>query len=281
MELFVLNNIPLEKYQGVLMPYIPPDEKIDFSEKDIKSLLKSSGAYFIRWVSNWDCKNPTKFWYLIRNDMISLEELSKNTRHNVRRGLKRSIILRVQAEYIALNGYDVYQKAFRDYETFEKPLSKKKFKETFMKYENDSTSDFWAVFTKEDSKLIGFSRNIIQNKTCQFSITKFDPQYLRNYYPSEAIFYRMIEYYLNEKNYKYVSDGARSVYHKSNVQDYLTNRFDFRKAYCKLNVHYSYKISFIVKLLYPFKNIIEKINLKGFQKIYVLLMHEEIIRSYE
>ena len=281
MEQFVLNNIPFEKYKGVLMPYIPPDEEIDFSEKDIKSLLKSSGAYFMRWVSNWDCKNPTKFWYLIRNDRISLEELSKKTRSKVRRGLRRSIILRVQSEYIASNGYDVYQKAFRDYESYEKPLSNEKFKETFMKYENDATSDFWAVFTKENRKLIGYSRNIIQNKTCQFSTIKFDPQYLRNYYSSEAIFYRMIEYYLNEQNYKYVSDGARSVYHKSNVQDYLVNKSNFRKAYCKLNVHYSYMISLIVKLLYPFKNIIKRINLKGFQKIYVLLIHEEIRKSYE
>ncbi len=90
----------------------------------------------------------------------------------------------------------------------------------------------------------------------------------------------MNKYYLNEKNFLYVSDGARSLSHQTNIQDFLIRKFRFRKAYCRLHIVYRKDIEFLVNVLYPLKNIIYKSNNKILQKIGVLLKHEEIRRSY-
>jgi len=90
----------------------------------------------------------------------------------------------------------------------------------------------------------------------------------------------MNRYYLNEKNFLYVSDGARSISHQTNIQDFLIEKFKFRKAYCKLNVIYKKDIEILVNTLYPFRELIYKNKNNLFQKLSVLLKQEEIRKSY-
>ena len=66
----------------------------------------------------------------------------------------------------------------------------------------------------------------------------------------------MNEYYLGEKKYRYVADGARSITEHSHIQDFLIQNFNFRKAYCQLEVHYCWWMKLAVKMLYPFRKII-------------------------
>lgn len=54
------------------------------------------------------------------------------------------------------------------------------------------------------------------------------------------------------KNF-YINDGARSISHETNFQDYLEKYFGFRKAYCKLHVAYNRRIKLVVKVLFPFR----------------------------
>ena len=66
----------------------------------------------------------------------------------------------------------------------------------------------------------------------------------------------MNQYYLQEKGFRYVTDGARSITEHSHIQDYLIEKFHFRKAYCHLSVYYQWWLKIVVKLLYPFRKII-------------------------
>lgn len=63
----------------------------------------------------------------------------------------------------------------------------------------------------------------------------------------------MNRYYLEEKGLKFVNDGARSITNHSNVQPFLIDAFNFRKAYCRLNIKYKWWFGIIVKTLYPFR----------------------------
>jgi hypothetical protein len=128
--------------------------------------------------------------------------------------------------------------------------------------------------------MIAYSQNFIENNSINYSTIKFDPTYLK-LYPSYALFYEMNRYYLNEQKNLYVNDGAKSISHDTNIQEFLEKKFNFRKAYCKLEIVYRFDIKILVSILYPFKQFIFNINNKIFKKLSVLLRHEEIRRSYE
>lgn len=96
--------------------------------------------------------------------------------------------------------------------------------------------------------------------------------------PREALFYVMIYHYLKNKNILYMIDGARSISHQTNIQDYLIQKFNFRKAYCYLNIHYSFIIKFITQIFYPIRNIMKFMNFNPVKKLYILLIQEEIRR---
>ena len=78
----------------------------------------------------------------------------------------------------------------------------------------------------------------------------------------------------------YICDGARSISHETNFQDFLERYFGFRKAYCRLHVRYKPRIAFAVKVLYPFRKILKALDgIRLIHKINAILKMEEIIRN--
>jgi len=120
-------NIEWKKYHGALIPNVSPHTEIVLSKKDQKNLLSISNAYFLRYTTNWDSKEETSFWYIIKDTKEKLEDYSSNKRSQIRRGLKNCRVEKVSNKEIAENGYDVYIKAFDRYKTDLIPLSKEEF----------------------------------------------------------------------------------------------------------------------------------------------------------
>ena len=136
------------------------------------------------------------------------------------------------------------------------------------------------IYDKRDEKLVAYSQNIIENDSVNYSTIKFHPSYLK-LYPSYALFFQMNDYYLNQKDFLYVNDGAKSLSHQTNIQDFLIQKFKFKKAYCRLHVAYRWDVGLVVKFLYPFRSIIKDSKNSSLEKIELLLKHEEIRKSYE
>ena len=79
---------------------------------------------------------------------------------------------------------------------------------------------------------------------------------------------------------KYICDGARSISHETNFQDYLEKYFGFRKAYCKLHIAYNPRVKWIVKMLFPFRKMLHRFDQIGFvHQINSVLYMEELCRS--
>ena len=273
----IYKDVAWKYYHGALLPQSAPHIKIELTKEEETELLKLSQAYFLRYVSDWDREEESQFWYVIKDDFGGIEELSSNTRSKVRRGLKQCIVKKVDQTVIANEGYDVYRQAFKNYNTYIKPTDK----EAFIKMISASNKcDFWAVYKKDEDKMIAYSQNFIEENSVNYSTIKFHPEYLK-LYPSYALFFTMNQYYLNEKNFLYVNDGARSISHDTNIQDFLIQKFKFRKAYCKLHIVYRWDVGSAVKVLYLLKLVIPQINSKIFNKVSVLLKQEEIRRSFE
>lgn len=272
-----MSAIKWKNYQGALIPDTPPHYNINLSLQEQKQLLKKSGAFFLRWTSNFDTPKETSFWYIIKDSTPSLEELSANTRSKVRRGLKNCSITLVDKDIIIQEGYQVYQKAFERYKTFQKPLTQNEFRDHLLSL--DHAWEFWGV-RNQNGSLIAYSQNYLQNSTCNYSTIKFDPDYLSSY-PAYALFFTMNDYYLNTKQMEYVHDGARSIAHQSNIHDFLCDTFHFRKAYCKLHILYRQDIALLIMLLYPIRTIIRYFHHSTAKKISILLHQESIRRECE
>lgn len=266
-------------YNGALVPDAPPHIPLSLTRKQAQFLLRKSKAYFIRWPSDFDCGFETEWWYLIREKGFSLEEFDSKRRQEIKKGLKKCTVKKVDAEFIAQNGYEVYINAFKSYDTFQKPADQEEFYRRMMSRKGNPVFDFWGAFCISDGKLIAYFMNRLEETSCLYSSAKFLPEFL-NLSVHHALVYQMTNYYLGELGLRYVCAGARSISHKTNSQDFLIKKLNFRKAYCRLNVIYSPVISAMVHALYPFRRFISRINTNFTNKIAVLLRHEMIRRSF-
>lgn len=270
-------NILWKKYQGALIPENPPHVPIDITDEEQRELLKKSGAWFLRWPSDWDIEKPTSWWYVIKDNFDGMEELSKNTRSKVRRALKREEVVLVSAEEIAEEGYELYQQAFRNYETFLKPMTRQEFKDYVLSLDT-TLWEFYACRDLESGKLTAYSQNLVMNDAAEYKIIKLHPDYLKDYL-SYALIYKMNEYYLKERGLKYVTDGARSISHQTNIQQFLMDKFKFRKAFTSLNLTYRKPLKLVVTFLMPFRSLIGKIKAWSFQRLSILLTQEALYRQ--
>ena len=259
------------KYNGAIIPLDPPHIEVIESRNEIKSLIKKHNALFARWISDFDCKSETNFWYVINDRAMQMNDYSTNTRNQIKKGLKTFQINIIAKSVIEQRGYDIYFSAFQSYNT----LTKLKSKKLFLK-ELEGDWEFWGVYFKDI--LIGYSQNRIADRCCDYSTIKINPTY-KKMYPTYALIFIMNKYYLNDKHLKYVSDGARSLFHQSNIQGFLMQKFKFRKAFCRLHILYSPLIKRVVFLLYPLRIFLSSINIILFKKIGLVLKQEEIIRT--
>ena len=249
-------------------------KKIDYGKA--KKLIKDNSFLLIRWESKFDSPKKTKWWHIIKDSQVDFGSYSRNTRSKVRRGEKKYEIFIVNKSIIIDFAYPIYRDTFNSYSTFEPLLSESEFKKELIDF--PSFSEFWIIKHRDTDKYVGFSENIILDNTCFYNTIWVTPD-AKKKYASYFLFHEMNKYYLNDKGFKFVSDGARSVSHQTNIHDFLQSKFGFRRAYCKLNVVYRWDVGLLIHLLFPFKNLIKKVSY--FNKITVLLKQESIRRSFE
>lgn len=280
-NLYWAGGIPWEIYQGFLQPVSPPQYPIKLTRNEIKMLIKMTGALFIRWHTDFDCKDETGWWFVIKDGSSSLDELSKKMKNQVKKGLKLSLVKQVNAGLIAQNSYALYKTALQEYGGIVGIVSEEAYVSSILRDNNfPDLIEYFGVFCED--KLVGYSKNYIQGEVVSYAVIKFDPAYLSKYI-SYALIYEMNSYYLNERKMKFVYDGERSLLHESNFQDYLISKFKFRKAYCRLNVVYSRWFGLLIFALYPFKKSIvflsNVLHMPFLRKIKAVLLQEELARN--
>ena len=257
------------KYQGVLVSAQAPHHEV--ITQNIISELDENNAFLARWITNFDCKKKLDFWYLILDKKMDLSDYSSNTRNQISNGLKNFEIRRISIDEMLDNSYVIYKTASLLYN------SKNKIK-SLMQFNTDllPAFDYWGVYN--NNSLIGFAQNRVFDDCCDYSIIKILPMYAKKY-PFYALFYTMNNYYLIEKKLKYVTDGTRSISHQTNIQNFLINKFKFRKAYCCLHIMYQPFFGLLVSCLFPFRNFFSVFNVSLFRSINSILLQEKIRRN--
>lgn len=254
---------------------LAPDCEPELSDSQCDGLLKQ-GGWFVRNTFDFDQKEESEFWYVIKDSFGGLDEHTSNERRKIRRALESFDYKLIDNKTVRDNGYPLLEATFADYKVKDRPMNKAVFID-YIDYCDKNTFDYWGIFNKESQKLVGFCTVHMWNDSCEYGVSAVMPEYKKDgSYPYYGLFFRMNEYYLEEKQFKYVTDSARSVTEHSNVQPFLEQNFKFRKAYCKLKIRYKWWFGAIVKMLYPFRKLIKNRNVRG-----VLLMEGIRVKSEE
>ncbi|KMQ51553.1 hypothetical protein CHISP_1561 [Chitinispirillum alkaliphilum] len=268
-------------YNGFLLPAYLPHSVPEINAESVKEVLRKSGKLFARWDCNFDCKTESHWWHVIHKAPYSFDQCSSNTRSKIRRGYKKLNAKTVSVSEILNSGYTVCTKATSRYHSGNFLISREDFEKRVSaagKY--PQTIEYVGVFFGE--LLVGYSENHIQNGAVFWENIWYDPEYLRMY-SSYVLTDYMLKYYLNEKQMSYVSDGCRSLYHETNVQDFFIDKFHFSRAYSSLNLTYSPILKNIVNCIYPFRSVISsmssKLKIDLFKKVDGLMKQECICRS--
>ena len=233
-----------------------PHEEPQLQEAEWKSLLKQGGL-LVRNTYNFDCQEETSFWNLIKDHYGGLDELSGNTRKKVRRSLEKIEFRKVDNGFIKSQGYPILKASFEDYPVKDRIMTQKTF-DNYMDECGKRDFDYWGLFDYNDDRFVGFFTVMLWHDACEYGLVAVMPEYKREStaYPYYGLFHTMNQYYLQERGFRYVTDGTRSITEHSQIQDFLIEKFRFRKSYCKLAVHYQWWMKIAVKMLYPFRKII-------------------------
>ena len=230
----------------------PPHLEPQLSENECKNLLKQGGM-MVRNTYGFDCKEETSFWNLVKDHFGGMEELSGNTRNRVGKSLENLDFLLIDFQLVKKEGYPILKATFDDYATTDRPMNQQVFDE-YLRHCQGKTYEYWGVFDKKDGAFVGFCANRLWDGTCEYGVIGIQPEYKHNgTFPYYGLFYSMNQHYLQEKGFRYVTDGSRSITEHSRIQPFLEEKFRFRKSYCHLAVHYRWWLKIAVNLLYPFR----------------------------
>ncbi|MCR5014925.1 MAG: hypothetical protein K6A28_09190, partial [Bacteroidales bacterium] len=217
----------------------------------------------VRNIYDFDCKEETQFWNFIKDTFGEMEELSSRTRDRVQKSLEHLEFKRTDFNLIQTQGYPILKATFEDYVTEDRPMSPEVF-EDYMKHCQSKTYEYWVVFDKANRQLIGFCANRLWTDAAEYGVIGILPEYKHNgTFPYYGLFYAMNQHYLEERGFRYVTDGSRSITEHSNIQPFLEEKFGFRKSYCKLKVYYKWWMRVAVRILYPFRKHISNPSVKA------------------
>ena len=243
-----------------IVPVGPVAQPYRLDPAQCRELLRELGGLWVMWTDGFGPHADRSEWYAVicRRHVPVDEVASGNTRSKLRRGLKQCEVRPVEVREIARNGYETYCAAVSGYgQPGEALPTAEEFARRVMTDEPfGDTRHRWAAY--HEGKMVAFAQNLIYDKTeVDYTLIKLHPEYL-NRYSSYALFYRMNEHYLAQEGFGYVSDGSRSISHKTGVQDFLMKEFGFEKARTGLHVHYRWPLGLLLRAARPFRCVLAK-----------------------
>ena len=243
-----------------ILPVGPMSQPYRLAPAQCRELLRQLGGLWVMWTDGFGPHAQGSEWHaVICRRHVPVEEVaSGNTRSKLRRGLKQCEVRPVEVREIARNGYETYCAAVSGYgQPGEALPTAEEFARRVMTDEPfGDIRHQWAAY--HGGKMVAFAQNLIYDKTeVDYTLIKLHPEYL-NRYSSYALIYRMNEHYLAQEGFGYVSDGSRSISHKTGVQDFLMKEFGFEKARTGLHVHYRWPVGPLLRAARPFRGVLAK-----------------------
>ena len=246
----------------------PPHKETQLGKAEKAALLRNGGL-MVRNTYEFDLTEETNFWYVIKDRYLGLDELSPRVRNKVRHAFQYFDYQKITYEQLFENVFPILEDTFANYKVHDRQMNRRVFSD-YLEQCQQKKYDYWGIFQKSTNQMVGFCTVKLWDESCEMGYTGVLSNYTKSgYYPYYGLYHYLDSYYLGEKGFRYISDGSRTITNHSEIHDYLIHFFKYRKAYCKLRIKYKWWFGAIVRLLFPFRNIIWNRNVKA-----VLSMHE-------
>lgn len=243
--------------------FLEESEEKRLSTEEANALLKEQGL-MVRNTYDFDTKEETSFWFIVKDHLEDISKLPFSARRNIRRALRFYNIKKINLNEFSEKALPIINSAQKSYKVKSKITSKKEFEIEVEQYKKDDNKEFWIVERKSDNEAVAIAVNTIKKDSCEYDTMRCKADALKDRtYPYYGLIYEMNNHYLGERKLRYVNDGSRTITEHSNIQDFLIHNFGFRKAYCRLKIHYKWWFGVVIKILFPFRNIIPFRNVKA------------------
>jgi hypothetical protein len=229
-----------------------------------------------RYTTNFDCGFETPWYYIICDAPIELKKLNAANRYNINHGLKHFYVQKIGKNPENMRElYRVYKKSSERYTNFA-PLNEFDFiKMTINSFEDNV---YYGAYYKKNNLLCGYASVKEHATVAGFSTMKLDQEYFKFGLTYVLVFW-ITNTYLEQKKFKYIHNGERSVRHDTEMQDFLLKRLGFRKAYTNLHIEYKFPFGLLIEICYPFRKLLGKLPGILFHNANSLLVQEEIARE--
>lgn len=231
-----------------------------------------------RWTSDFDCGYETNWWYCIKDTPLDIDALKSKRRYEINKGKKNFDVRLIDPVPYVEDIIDIQKKAWDTYPESYRPVSNpEKLRTEIVTWKKFRV---FGAFGVQDRRIHAYAYLNENDSWANFTVLKADPQYER-LAVNAAMVAGICEYYADRlgKNF-YICDGERNTVHETSFQDYLIKYFDFRRAYCKLNLAYRKPCGLFVNMIYPFKKNIEKRKDKAFwNRVNAILSMEQLSRA--
>lgn len=267
-------------YNHAMIPMCAPHEcteEAPLRNGAIWTMATGGTPLLARWTTGYDCGYETGWWYCIKDEPFDIKALKAKRRYVINQGVQCFVVKRIVPEDYAAELREVQIAAFGAYPASYRPavLPLDRFTEDVKKW-NGIT---YGAFHRETGKLCGYTYLNDCGSYIDLSVQKTVPEYERYQINAALVYQVLMDFEERLANGCYICDGERNILHETAFQDYLEKYFGFRKAYCRLHLAYRPYVGAAVRILYPFRGILGKVNIKFVKQICGVLRMEEIKRG--
>lgn len=257
-------------------PHIVPDLISVKNRHIFKRGVHGGTAFLARWTEEWDCEDKTEWWYVIKDTPFDISKLKAKRRYEINKGIKNFEVKTINPNSFADDIYRVTVEAYSGWSEKYRPSVTEEGIQKSIKSWHDST--VFGGFDRATGKLMAYAVLSEYDSYIEFSILRTVPDAEKLGINAAMVAGILEKYRMQLEKGIYINDGTRAIRHETAFQDYLEKYFEFRKAYCKLEIAYNTIIGITVKILYPFRDKIGNKSSIG-SKITAILKMEEIRRN--
>ena len=251
-----IDDVLWREYKRMIVPVGPAEFNYSLTHEQLQILFqKFPSAIACRYTTyEENFYGNCDFYAVVCRKQIHLESLESKRRSEINRGLRNCKVSIVNPLDICDEAYFIYRKSVEGYG--HKPLSASAFKKEFVSVLGfEDFVNFWGVFSED--KLIAYAKvYLYESNEASVSLLKIDDDFL-NYYPSYALFYHLLQYYIGERGFKLVNDGHRNLLHETNIQEFLIKKFGFEMLQLRVHLQYKKPWGLVIRVLNPFAPIIK------------------------
>mgnify|MGYP003293184542 CR=1 FL=1 len=265
-------------YNHAAIPTTAPHEEVNLNPINNKSIWNMKGVLLARWTSDFDCKEETNWWYVIKDTPFDISKLKAKRRYEINKGNKNFEVCKINPLEHKEELYKVTVEAYKSWPERYRPNVQY---EAFVKsIKNWVGGVVYGAYHREESKLCGYAILTSHKDYIDFNVLRVIPEYEKYAINAAVICHILSDNTDFLTTGGYICDGSRSIRHETAFQDYLEKYFGFRKAYCHLHITYKPFVSLTIKILYPFRKLLGKFDTIGIvHSVIALLKMEEVMRN--